>query len=216
MKKTLATLGVVILMFGCLTGTVRATPLSDPDFDEKKSVGEGRIVLAGGCFWGMEAVFLHLRGVKNVISGYAGGSAETATYEQVSRGTTRHAESVEVTYDLSQITLGQILKVYFSVAHNPTELNRQGPDTGLQYRSAIFYASPDQKTVASRYIAQLNGERVFDRKIETTLELLGKFYPAEPYHQNYVAFHPDNLYVTIHDLPKLQALKDTFPDLYVK
>ncbi|HNQ92587.1 MAG TPA: peptide-methionine (S)-S-oxide reductase MsrA, partial [Alphaproteobacteria bacterium] len=138
------------------------------------------------------------------------------TYEQVSGGSTGHAEAVEVMYDPSQITLGQILKVYFSVAHNPTELNRQGPDTGTQYRSAIFYATPDQKNIASRYMAQLNTERVFDKKIETTLEPLKKFYAAEPYHQNYVAFHPDNLYVTIHDLPKLQALKDAFPNLYVK
>ena len=181
-----------------------------------KTVKPETIVLAGGCFWGMEAVFLHVKGVKNVVSGYTGGAKDTATYEQVGSGKTGHAEAVEVTYDPSQITLGKLLKIYFSVAHNPTELNRQGPDTGTQYRSAIFYATPRQKDIADSYIKQLDEAKLFDKKIATTLEPLEQFYPAESYHQDYVAFHPDSMYVMIHDLPKVQALKDTFPDLYAK
>ncbi len=206
-------------MLGCSLNEARAVELPDPKKDEKveNTTSDTRsIVVAGGCFWGMEAVFLHLKGIKNVVSGYAGGDEKTATYDQVSSGKTGHAEAVQVTYDPAAISLGQILKVFFSVAHDPTQLNAQGPDHGTQYRSAIFYASPEQKDIASAYIGQLSEAQAFDKPIVTTLEPLEKFYAAESYHQNYVAFHPDSLYVMIHDAPKLVSLKDTFPDLYVK
>lgn len=205
-------------MLGCMTGEARAVTIPAPAHDEAKATapGEKKLVVAGGCFWGMEAVFLHVKGVKNAVSGYAGGSRETANYGQVSSGQTGHAEAVEITYDPSQITMGKLLQVFFSVAHNPTELNRQGPDSGRQYRSAIFVANPEQQKIAADYIAQLNRAEVFGARIATTLEPLDSFYKAETHHQNYVAFHPDSLYVMLHDAPKLVALQETFPDIYVK
>ncbi|MDD3020842.1 MAG: peptide-methionine (S)-S-oxide reductase MsrA [Alphaproteobacteria bacterium] len=208
-----------VLMLGCSLNEARAVALPDPQQDEQvgdAASGTRSIIVAGGCFWGIEAVFLHLKGVKNVVSGYAGGEEDTATYEQVSSGKTGHAEAVKVTYDPAAISLGQLLKVYFSVAHDPTQLNAQGPDRGTQYRSAIFYETPEQKEVASSYIDQLVAAKVFDKPIVTRLEPLEKFYVAESYHQNYIAFHPDSLYVMIHDAPKLVSLKEAFPDLYVK
>jgi peptide-methionine (S)-S-oxide reductase len=171
-------------------------------------------VVAGGCFWGVDAVFKHVKGVTKVVSGYAGGEAKTAEYETVGTGRTGHAESVQITYDPSQITYGQLLRIFFSVAHDPTELNRQGPDEGTQYRSAIFPANDDQKRVAEAYIAQLNQAKVFKHSVVTQVTSGKTFYPAESYHQNYLALHPDNPYIVYNDLPKLGELKKQFPDLY--
>jgi len=176
--------------------------------------GEATAVFAGGCFWGVDAVFKHVKGVRNVVSGYAGGSAATAKYLIVGTGTTGHAESVQVTYDPSQVTYPELLKVFFSVAHDPTQLNRQGPDVGSQYRSAIFYANPAQKEIAQRYIAQLDAAKAFARPIVTQVAPLDKFYPAEDYHQNYLALHPDQPYIVYNDLPKLAELKKEFPAYY--
>ena len=172
------------------------------------------IVLAGGCFWGVEAVFEHTKGVTNVVSGYAGGAADTAQYDIVSTGTTGHAESVQVTYDPAQVSLDQLLDIYFKVAHNPTELNFQGPDHGTQYRSAIFFATPEQKKVAGDKIAALTQAHAFDAPIVTALEPLEKFYPAEEYHQDFAARNPQHPYIVRHDAPKVENLKKTFPDFY--
>ncbi len=171
-------------------------------------------VFAGGCFWGVDAVFRHVRGVSKVVSGYAGGGADTANYETVSTGTTGHAESVEVTYDPSQVSYNDLLKVFFFVAHDPTELNRQGPDSGTQYRSLIFYANDEQKKMADDYIAQLDQRKAFSEPIVTKVVALTGFYPAEAYHQNYLALHPAQPYIVINDLPKLERLQITFPGLY--
>jgi len=170
-------------------------------------------VLAGGCFWGVEAVFERLKGVSDVVSGYAGGSRITAEYEVVSSGITGHAESVKITYDPSQISYGRLLQVYFAVAHDPTTLNRQGPDTGTQYRSAIFYANDEQKRVAEAYIDQLNKSKVFSRPIVTQVVPLKGFYDAEDYHQNYIDHHPNDPYVVYNDLPKIKHLQQQFPEL---
>ena len=197
---------------------VLAASLPDPKQDTQLASEPGiqNIVLAGGCFWGMQAVFQHTKGVTKAISGYAGGDADTAHYEIVGSGTTGHAESVQITYDPSQITLGKILKVYFAVAHNPTELNYQGPDHGTQYRSAIFYENPEQKELAESYIEDINKTKVFSENIVTTLESLKHFYPAEDYHQNYAKLHHENRYIFRNDLPKIANLQKAFPDLYVK
>jgi peptide-methionine (S)-S-oxide reductase len=176
--------------------------------------GKQTAVLAGGCFWGVEAVFEHVKGVTQVESGYAGGSADTAQYETVSSGQTGHAESVQITYDPSQITYGQLLKVFFAVAHDPTELNRQGPDVGTQYRSAIFYKNEEQQRIAEKYIAQLNEAKVFPSKIATQVTPLKAFIEAESYHQNYLANHPDEPYIVYNDLPKLVNLRKQLPELY--
>ncbi len=170
-------------------------------------------VLAGGCFWGVEAVFESLRGVSDVVSGYAGGAKSTAHYEMVSTGQTGHAESVRITFDPSKISFAQLLKIYFAVAHDPTELNRQGPDTGTQYRSAIFYTNDDQKRVAEAYIQQLTQAKVFARPITTQIVPLQGFYPAEDDHQNFIARNPTNAYVVYSDLPKLKHLREQFPEL---
>jgi len=175
---------------------------------------EDRIVVAGGCFWGIQAVFQHTRGVLNAVSGYAGGTASGADYETVSSGGTGHAESVEITFDPKQVSYAELLHIYFSVAHDPTQLNRQYPDSGTQYRSAIFYHDPDQKRVAQRYIAQLDAAKVFARPIVTQISRLDHFYPAERYHQNYATLHPDAGYIAHYDLPKLDNLKTLFPALY--
>jgi peptide-methionine (S)-S-oxide reductase len=172
-----------------------------------------RIVLAGGCFWGMEAVFEQLKGVSNVVAGYSGGDAATAHYEMVSTGATGHAESVEVTYNPTQISIGQLLAVYFLVAHDPTELNRQGPDDGSQYRSEIYYTTEVQKTASESYIEALTAQKTFDAKIVTLVAPLRAFYPAEEEHQHFVARNPDYPYVVINDLPKLAELKRKFPDM---
>ncbi|MHB1214329.1 MAG: peptide-methionine (S)-S-oxide reductase MsrA [Thiobacillus sp.] len=195
------------------TGTPLPDPLVDVPLAKPGSVQTA--VLAGGCFWGVEGVFEHVKGVTRVVSGYAGGDAETATYRQVSTGRTGHAESVRITYDPARVSYGQLLKVFFSVAHDPTELNRQGPDTGTQYRSAIFYANAAQKKVADDYIAQLQKADVFPRPIVTQVVPLNGFYDAEAYHQNYLAHHPNQPYIVINDLPKIAALKQQLPALYV-
>ncbi len=171
-------------------------------------------VLAGGCFWGVEAVFEHVKGVRKVTAGYSGGDADTATYDVVSYGRTGHAESVKVQYDPSQVSYGQLLQIFFSVALDPTELNRQGPDSGTQYRSVVFYGDAGQKKVADNYIAQLTRAKAFSAPIVTQVVPLKAFYPAEAYHQNYFNLHPNNLYIVINDAPKVDHLKQLFPDLY--
>jgi peptide-methionine (S)-S-oxide reductase len=171
-------------------------------------------VVAGGCFWGIQAVFEHVKGVISATSGYAGGGAKTAQYEMVSTGETGHAESVKIVYDASQITYGQLLRVFFSVAHDPTQLNRQGPDVGNQYRSAVFYANDEQKHIAEAYIAQLAESKIFPRPIVTQVVPFKAFYPAEDYHQDYAAHHPENPYIVYNDAPKLAHLQQQFPDLY--
>ena len=180
-------------------------PVVDAALAEK--AGQSRVILAGGCFWCVEAVYKNLDGVTSVKSGYAGGTADTADYETVSSGTTDHAESVEVLYDPSRITYGQILKVFFSIAHDPTQLNRQGPDTGRQYRSAIFYADDEQKRVADPFIDQLNKAHVFDRPIVTEVVPLERFFEAETYHQDYAARNPLNPYIVINAQPKVRKLR---------
>jgi peptide-methionine (S)-S-oxide reductase len=172
------------------------------------------IVLAGGCFWGVQAVFQHTKGVTAAISGYAGGDKQTAHYEMVGSGRTGHAESVAVTFDPRQISYGKILQIYFSVAHNPTELNRQGPDAGTQYRSAIFYADDEQKRIANGYIAELDKAHAFPRPIVTQLEALHGFYAAEDYHQDFAVLHPSYPYIVFNDAPKVENLKRLFADVY--
>jgi peptide-methionine (S)-S-oxide reductase len=173
-------------------------------------------VIAGGCFWGIQAVFQHVKGVIDATSGYSGGAASTAEYELVGSGDTGHAESVKITYDASKITYGQLLRVFFSVAHDPTQLNRQGPDSGTQYRSSIFYGSDEQKRIAEAYIAQLDQAKIFPRPIVTQIVALKGFYPAEAYHQDYAIRHPDDPYIVFNDAPKVVHLKQEFPDLYTK
>jgi peptide-methionine (S)-S-oxide reductase len=171
-------------------------------------------VVAGGCFWGVQGVFEHVKGVKKAVSGYAGGAASTAQYETVSRGNTGHAESVQITYDPKQVTYGQLLQIFFSVVHDPTELNRQGPDSGTQYRSAIFPANAVQQQVADAYIAQLNAAKIFHGPIVTKTDKLNGFYPAEDYHQDFLTLHPNYPYIAINDMPKVRDLKTTFPQRY--
>jgi peptide-methionine (S)-S-oxide reductase len=171
-------------------------------------------VVAGGCFWGIQAVFQHVKGVVNATSGYSGGDQKTAEYETVSTGETGHAESVKITYDPSQITYGELLRVFFSVAHDPTEWNRQGPDEGTQYRSVIFYSNDEQKRIAEAYISQLDKAKIFPRPIVTQVVALKAFYPAEAYHQNYAANHPDSPYIMFNDAPKVAHLRQQFPELY--
>jgi peptide-methionine (S)-S-oxide reductase len=201
---------------GCGSSSVAAT-LPDPVVDTAKTSDKrpATAVFAGGCFWGVEAVFKHVRGVTSAVSGYAGGTAKTAHYEIIGTGLTGHAESVQVTYDPSQISYGQLLRVFFSVAHDPTQLNRQGPDAGTQYRSAIFYADPDQQRIAQAYIDQLSNAKTFARPIVTQLTPLNAFYPAEDYHQDYLAKHPESMYIVVNDLPKLNNLRQEFPQIYV-
>jgi peptide-methionine (S)-S-oxide reductase len=198
------------------SGGSAAVVVPAPAVDAPRAAEPGRqtVVLAGGCFWGVEAVFRHVKGVSEATSGYAGGSAATAQYELVSAGNTGHAESVRVTFDPAQVSLGQLLQVFFSVAHDPTEVNRQGPDTGTQYRSAIFFSGAAQKRVVDAYIAQLDKAKVFPRRIATEVAPLAAFYPAEAYHQNYAALHPNNPYIAINDAPKVTHLRELFPALY--
>ncbi|MBN1499902.1 MAG: peptide-methionine (S)-S-oxide reductase MsrA [Spirochaetes bacterium] len=193
-------------------GSADAGPFPDPKVDLIKS-GTDTAVFAGGCFWGVEGVFESLKGVSDVISGYSGGSKETAFYEMVGSGSTGHAESVLIKYDASVISYGTLLKVFFSVAHNPTELNFQGPDHGTQYRSAVFYSSPQQKKTAESYIEQLNRSGKFKQKIVTEVSPLKEFYPAEDYHQNFMRLHPTYPYIQMWDKPKMDELKKTYPEL---
>ncbi len=190
------------------TGTIPA-----PTMDAKLS-GDQTVVFAGGCFWGVQAVFQHVKGVESATSGYSGGASSTAQYEIVSTGETGHAESVQVKFDPSKVTYGKLLQVFFSVAHDPTTLNRQGPDEGSQYRSVIFYTNDEQKKVAEAYIAQLDQEHIFSGKIVTQVVPLKAFYAAEGYHQNYATLHPNNPYIAINDAPKVEHLKQQMPDVY--
>ena len=216
----MGTLGIPTVVAGvALAATMSAAGrFPDPVRDTPKAAAKEwkTAVLAGGCFWGVEAVFEQLNGVGDVVSGYAGGEAKTAHYETVSTGRTGHAESVKITYDPSVITYGQLLKVYFSVAHDPTELNRQGPDEGTQYRSTIFYDGDEQKDVANAYIAQLNAAKVFKRSIVTTVVPLQGFYAAEAHHQDFLRRNPTYPYIVYNDLPKLDALKAQLPELLKK
>lgn len=209
------TLFPVLALAGCMA-SANAGPLPDAtnDVPLAREHGTAHAVFAGGCFWGVEAVFENVKGVTEAVSGYSGGTLARPSYEQVSSGMTGHAESVQVTYDPSQVTYGQLLKVFFSVAHDPTQLNRQGPDTGTQYRSAIFYANADQQRVAQAYIEQLKQAKSFRRPIVTQVAPLKIFYAAEAYHQNYLVQHPDEPYIVINDMPKLAALKAELPQLY--
>jgi peptide-methionine (S)-S-oxide reductase len=194
---------------------VASAPNAAVDATLATAKSEQTAVVAGGCFWGIQAVFQHVKGVIRATSGYSGGAASTAEYELVSNGDTGHAESVKITYDPSQITYGQLLRVFFSVAHDPTQLNRQGPDTGSQYRSSIFYGSDEQKRIAEAYIAQLEKAKVFPHPIVTQVVPLKAFYPAEAYHQDYAAHHPDSPYIVYNDAPKVAHLRQEFPDLYM-
>ena len=212
MTRSMQTAAILCFALVSTTFAARAPQLPSPAVDSK-ATGEQTAVLAGGCFWGVEAVFEALVGVKDVVSGYAGGSRGSANYNVVSSGTTGHAESVRITYDPAKISYGQLLKVFFAVAHDPTQLNRQGPDEGPQYRSAIFFNSPDQKSVAEAYITQLNDAKVFPRRIVTTVATLDGFYPAEPEHQDFLRRNPRNPYILAHDKPKLEHLEREFPAL---
>ena len=218
--RTALVLGFVLLLVGgtiaCSTATASVTAIPDPILDVPltSAKGEQTAVLAGGCFWGVDAVFKHVKGVTQVTSGYSGGPANAAQYDKVSTGETGHAESVRITYDPSRISFGQLLKVFFSVAHDPTQLNRQGPDTGTQYRSAIFYGNEEQKRIAEAYINQLNKAKVFGAPIVTEVSTLKSFYEAESYHQDYLAHHPDEPYIIINDQPKVENLRKLLPGLY--
>ena len=218
MSRSCSLMRLFALVFasGVLAGS--AAQAQVPDFaagsDVPAAAGEQVAVFAGGCFWGVDAVFKHVRGVSRVVSGYAGGGAATAQYQIVSTGATGHAESVQVTYDPAQVSYSRLLQIFFSVAHDPTELNRQGPDEGTQYRSAIFYANEAQKQVALSYVDQLSQAKVFSRPIVTQVVPLHDFYPAEEYHQNFLARHPHHPYILLYDLPKLRQLQKQFPALY--
>jgi peptide-methionine (S)-S-oxide reductase len=207
----------IVITLGCNVVTATVT-IPDPVVDAPLAAtkGEQTAVLAGGCFWGIEAVFEHVKGVIDAASGYAGGSASTAMYDVVSSGRTGHAEAVRIKYDPSQISYGQLLKVFFSVAHDPTQLNRQGPDRGTQYRSAIFCVDENQKRIAQAYIEQLNKANVFEGPIVTTVGVGSPFYVAEDYHQDYVVHHPNEPYIVMHDLPKVANLRKQFPSLYMQ
>jgi peptide-methionine (S)-S-oxide reductase len=213
--SALAVLGVVLArvpLFGAESPVVIAAPV----LDNPKLAGPAQTaVLAGGCFWGVQGVYEHVRGVQRVLSGYAGGDASTVQYESVSTGNTGHAESVKITFDPAQISYGQILQIAFSVVHDPTQLDRQGPDTGSQYRSAVFYADATQKRIAEAYIAQLNAAHAFARPIVTRVDALHGFYAAEDYHQDYLVHNPGSLYIAMNDLPKVANLKRLFPEVYV-
>ncbi|HVZ42614.1 MAG TPA: peptide-methionine (S)-S-oxide reductase MsrA [Ramlibacter sp.] len=215
MKKfTLAALAAAALAWGAFASAEQAVKLPPPAQDIAASSGTQTAVFAGGCFWGVQAVFQHTKGVMNAVSGYAGGERATAKYEMVGSGRTGHAESVQVTFDPKQVSYGRLLQVYFSVAHDPTTLNRQGPDMGTQYRSAVFYRDAEQKRVAEAYIAQLDAAKAFHGRIVTQVAPLAGFYPAEAYHQDYATLHPESPYIFINDLPKVAALKATMPELY--
>jgi peptide-methionine (S)-S-oxide reductase len=193
--------------------SARTVPAPAVDLDAGQATS-AVLVLAGGCFWGVQGVYQHVKGVTNAVSGYAGGDQRSADYDSVSNGRTGHAESVHVSYDPRQISYGRLLQIFFSVVHDPTQLNRQGPDTGTQYRSAIFPVNGEQANVARAYIAQLDQARVFKKAIVTKIELDRAFYPAEGYHQDYLTLNPHNPYIAFNDLPKIDDLKRLFPDVY--
>lgn len=210
---------VFVALLLCFSADAASNPPIPPakvDLPPATTSGKQTAVFAGGCFWGTQAVFERVKGVLDTTVGYSGGSAKTATYDQVTTETTGHAESIEVVYDPSRITYGQLLRIFFSVAHDPTELNRQGPDVGTSYRSAIFYSNEDQKRIANAYIAQLDEAKVFHGRIVTEVSPLKGFYRAEEYHQDFALKNPTNSYITICDLPKIAALKQQFPELFVE
>jgi peptide-methionine (S)-S-oxide reductase len=224
-RKYATSLGLMLLLAAAAIGAVlwrspmlaaeQAVALAAPDIDNPKAAGPAQTaVLSGGCFWGVQGVFEHVRGVQKVLAGYAGGEKSTAAYETVSSGNTGHAESVKITFDPAAISYGQILQIAFSVAHDPTQLNRQGPDVGTQYRSSIFYQDEMQKRIAQAYISQLEQTHAFPRPIVTRVDALRGFYPAEDYHQDYLIHNPTQPYIALYDLPKIENLKKTFPELY--
>ncbi len=212
--------GVIGLDFLCqgigAHAAEKATAIPPPVIDQM-AAADGKLetaVVAGGCFWGVQAVFQHVQGVENAVSGYAGGTTPDPTYGEVSGGATGHAESVEITYDPSIVSYGELLRIFFSVAHDPTQLNRQGPDTGTQYRSAVFFTTEEQKKIAAAYVEQLNQAGVFPSPIVTELANLDVFHPAEDYHQDYAFYHPGQPYIAWNDLPKVENLKTMFPDVW--
>jgi peptide-methionine (S)-S-oxide reductase len=209
-------IAAIVATTACSAKAGTLAPVPAPAVDAKLASAPAKqtAVVAGGCFWGIQAVFQHVKGVISATSGYSGGSAKTAEYETVSTGETGHAESVQIVYDPSQITYGELLRIFFSVAHDPTQLNHQTPDVGTQYRSVIFYGSDEQKQIADSYIAQLDKAEVFPRHIVTQVVPLQAFYPAEAYHQNYATLHPMQPYIMFNDAPKLDHLKKEFPELY--
>jgi peptide-methionine (S)-S-oxide reductase len=220
LRKAIVPVTAVLVIGGLLWSRARAADavaLPSPTVDSPPPAGKAglkTVVFAGGCFWGVQAVFQHVLGVADATSGYAGGEASTAKYELVSTGETGHAESVKVTFDPARISFGQLLKVFFSVAHDPTELNHQGPDDGTQYRSVVFFTDADQKRIAEAYVKQLDQAKVFRGRIVTQIVPLHAFYAAEGYHQNYATLHPDNPYIVINDAPKVAHLRKLFPQLY--
>ncbi len=216
--SALRSIAAGFLLVGAAACAAPNPPIPPPTTDVPltKQSGKETAVFAGGCFWGVQSVFQRVKGVISTAAGYAGGSAKTATYQQVVTETTGHAESVQVVYDPSRITYGQLLRIYFSVAHDPTQLNRQGPDVGTSYRSAIFYANEDQKRLAEAYITQLDQQKVFHGRIVTEVTPLKAFYRAEDYHQDYAYYNPDNPYIQVCDRPKIEALKQQFPELFVE
>lgn len=210
---------LIVLLFGSIYAAIAlgeaAVLAPAAKFDAPKAKGELQTaVIAGGCFWGVEAVYEHVRGVRSVKSGYSGGDKSTARYNQVSNGGTGHAEAVQITFDPSELSYGEILRIFFSVAHDPTQLNRQGPDSGTQYRSAIFYADDTQRDIATRYITQLDETKLYRKAIVTRVDPLQGFFPAEAEHQDFIVRNPRNPYVVFNDLPKIRNLKQVFPDVY--
>ena len=215
LNRSLSAIAVAVFAFGCqLNAQAVDRAIPAPAVDSAATTGRQVAVLAGGCFWGQQGVFEHVRGVTKVVAGYSGGSKSTAFYPIVGTEKTGHAESVEITFDPKQISYGQLLQIYFSVAHDPTELNRQGPDTGPSYRSEIFFASPEQERVARAYVEQLTKAKIFGAPIVTRIEPLNGFYPAEDYHQDYLIRNPDQPYIIYNDLPKIAALKRVYPQFY--
>lgn len=217
LSRALLAVAVTVSMLGCSANGQRKGPIPAAKVDASlaSSSGKETAVFAGGCFWGTQSVFERVKGVLKTTAGYSGGSAATATYNQVTTETTGHAESVEVVYDPSKITYGQLLRIFFSVVHDPTQLNRQGPDVGTSYRSAIFYTNDEQKRIATAYIQQLDAAKAFAAPIVTEVTPLKGFYNAEDYHQDYALHNPNSSYIQICDLPKIKALKEQFPDLFV-
>ena len=215
--RSLLPIAIAAALTGCNVNAATRTPIPPPSTDAvlAKTSGKQTAVFAGGCFWGTQAVFERVKGVVKTTTGYSGGSASTATYDQVTTETTGHAESVQVVYDPSKITYGELLRIFFSVAHDPTQLNRQGPDVGTSYRSAIFYANDEQKRLATAYIQQLDQAHIFPGPIVTQVVPLKGFYRAEDYHQDYALHNPNNPYILVCDRPKIAALKQQFPDLFV-
>lgn len=210
----LAAAALVWQVFPSFAETAHRVPAPAADLVAPTTAQTETAVFAGGCFWGVQGVFQHVKGVSDAVSGYAGGEAKTARYNDVGSGRTGHAESVRITYDPQKISYGKLLQIYFSVAHDPTELNRQGPDSGTQYRSTVFAENADQARIAREYIAQLNQAHTFSHPLATTVEMSKPFYVAEDYHQNYLTLHPGQPYIAINDLPKIDELQKLFPEMY--